>query len=230
MSHVSGTRSDRCRQHRPVRPFCPGDFHVPQPNNQRTCIQNPKTCLHHYLYQRFCWHELTGQGELLSVSVCLCCQVISQTLSPTWNQSLLMAHVLLNGDLQYIQEEPPRMVIELYDDDALVSKVLNNQILWHWIFGVNTCQPDVCFRVRQSIWDPQLQSRWSACPLTHTHLQLCSTALCTVAANQEGTCLLPLNCWRSNTFIFVITRQHVEGRTYTCPCRSQILDSHSCLH
>ncbi|XP_056904113.1 fer-1-like protein 6 [Takifugu flavidus] len=45
--------------------------------------------------------------------------VISQTLSPTWNQSLLMTPLLLSGDLQYIQEEPPRMVIEVYDDDAL---------------------------------------------------------------------------------------------------------------
>lgn len=65
------------------------------------------------------------------MSVCLCYQVISQTLSPTWNQSLLMTHLLLSGDLQYIQEEPPRMVIEVYDDDALVSKVLNKQILLH---------------------------------------------------------------------------------------------------
>lgn len=42
-----------------------------------------------------------------------------------------MTRLLLSGDLQYIQEEPPRMVIEVYDDDALVSKVLNNQIILH---------------------------------------------------------------------------------------------------
>lgn len=105
-----------------------------------------------------------------------------------------MTPLLLSGDLQYIQEEPPRMVIEVYDDDALVSKVLNKQILLHRDSGGNMCQPDACFRARRSIWDPQLPSLWSACPLTHTHLQLCSTALCTVAANQEGTCLLLLNC------------------------------------
>ncbi|XP_073329456.1 fer-1-like protein 6 [Pagrus major] len=45
--------------------------------------------------------------------------VISQTLSPTWNQSLLMSRLLLGGDLQHIQQEPPRIVIEVYDDDAL---------------------------------------------------------------------------------------------------------------
>ncbi|XP_019731208.1 fer-1-like protein 6 [Hippocampus comes] len=45
--------------------------------------------------------------------------VISQTLSPTWNQSLQMSQIVLSGDLQHIQEEPPRLVIEVYDDDAL---------------------------------------------------------------------------------------------------------------
>lgn len=51
-----------------------------------------------------------------------CLQVISQTLSPTWNQCLLMSRLLLSGDLQHIQQEPPRTVIEVYDDDALVIR------------------------------------------------------------------------------------------------------------
>lgn len=46
--------------------------------------------------------------------------MISQTLSPTWNQCLLMSRLLLSGDLRHIQQEPPRVVIEVYDDDALV--------------------------------------------------------------------------------------------------------------
>ncbi|XP_010785249.1 fer-1-like protein 6, partial [Notothenia coriiceps] len=45
--------------------------------------------------------------------------VISQTLSPTWNQCLPMGRLMLSGDLQHIQEEPPRIVIEVYDEDAL---------------------------------------------------------------------------------------------------------------
>lgn len=74
-----------------------------------------------------------------SVCVCVWCQVISQTLSPTWNQSLLMARLLLTGDLQYIQEEPPRIVIEVYDDDALVSKGLNNQDFFFFFLPRQTC-------------------------------------------------------------------------------------------
>ncbi|XP_034741392.1 fer-1-like protein 6 [Etheostoma cragini] len=46
-------------------------------------------------------------------------QIISQTLSPTWNQCLTMSPLVLSGDLQHILQEPPRIVIEVYDDDAL---------------------------------------------------------------------------------------------------------------
>ncbi|XP_068590271.1 fer-1-like protein 6 [Cebidichthys violaceus] len=46
-------------------------------------------------------------------------KVINQTLSPTWNQSLLMSRLLLTGDLQHIQQEPLRILVEVYDDDAL---------------------------------------------------------------------------------------------------------------
>lgn len=59
------------------------------------------------------------------IDVCLCCyQVISQTLSPTWNQCLLMNRLLLTGDLQHIKQEPPRIVVEVYDDDALVIRTV----------------------------------------------------------------------------------------------------------
>ncbi|XP_041663567.1 fer-1-like protein 6 [Cheilinus undulatus] len=53
------------------------------------------------------------------LSHCQTTNVISQTLSPTWNQCLPMSSLTLGGDLQYIQEEPPRILIEVYDDDAL---------------------------------------------------------------------------------------------------------------
>ncbi|KAK2905697.1 hypothetical protein Q8A73_009640 [Channa argus] len=45
--------------------------------------------------------------------------IISQTLSPTWNQCLLMSPLVMSGDLLHIKEEPPRVIIEVYDDDAL---------------------------------------------------------------------------------------------------------------
>ncbi|XP_072300048.1 fer-1-like protein 6 [Eucyclogobius newberryi] len=45
--------------------------------------------------------------------------IIQQTLSPSWEQCLQMSRIMLGGDQLYIQTEPPRIVIEVYDDDAL---------------------------------------------------------------------------------------------------------------
>ncbi|XP_035263929.1 fer-1-like protein 6 isoform X2 [Anguilla anguilla] len=45
--------------------------------------------------------------------------IINQTLTPTWNQMLLFKKVTLYGELNDLKEEPPRIVIEVYDDDAL---------------------------------------------------------------------------------------------------------------
>ncbi|KAJ0070169.1 hypothetical protein NL108_002479 [Boleophthalmus pectinirostris] len=45
--------------------------------------------------------------------------IVQQTLSPSWDQCLQMNQIVLGGNLQYIEKEPPRIVIEVYDDDAL---------------------------------------------------------------------------------------------------------------
>uniref|UniRef100_A0A8C9F5E3 Fer-1 like family member 6 n=1 Tax=Pavo cristatus TaxID=9049 RepID=A0A8C9F5E3_PAVCR len=45
--------------------------------------------------------------------------IISQTLSPTWNQMLLFNGIVLHGDGEEIAQFPPEIVIELYDDDAV---------------------------------------------------------------------------------------------------------------
>ncbi|CAN9498589.1 unnamed protein product [Ophioblennius macclurei] len=53
------------------------------------------------------------------MSQCQTTNIISQTLSPTWNQTLQMSRLQLGGDLDHIRQEPPRVVVEVYDDDAL---------------------------------------------------------------------------------------------------------------
>ncbi|XP_066543887.1 fer-1-like protein 6 [Amia ocellicauda] len=45
--------------------------------------------------------------------------IINQTLTPTWNQMLLFNNIQLHGELKDLAENPPIVVIELYDDDAL---------------------------------------------------------------------------------------------------------------
>ncbi|XP_058247416.1 fer-1-like protein 6 isoform X2 [Hemibagrus wyckioides] len=48
-----------------------------------------------------------------------CTAIINQTLTPTWNQMLIVNKVSLYGDLSEFVKEPPLVVIEVYDDDAL---------------------------------------------------------------------------------------------------------------
>lgn len=54
-------------------------------------------------------------------SLCPAFQVISQTLSPTWNQMLLFNDLVLHGDDKELAESPPSVVVELYDSDTVVS-------------------------------------------------------------------------------------------------------------
>ncbi|NWS42494.1 FR1L6 protein, partial [Probosciger aterrimus] len=52
-------------------------------------------------------------------SHCQTTKIISQTLSPTWNQMLLFNSIVLHGDREEIAQFPPEIVIELYDDDTV---------------------------------------------------------------------------------------------------------------
>ncbi|XP_053322427.1 fer-1-like protein 6 [Spea bombifrons] len=58
-------------------------------------------------------------AKVTFVSHCQTTKIINQTLSPTWNQMLLFNNITLYGDLKDIADDPPNLVIELYDDDAL---------------------------------------------------------------------------------------------------------------
>lgn len=54
-------------------------------------------------------------------------QIISQTLSPTWNQMLLFNDLVLHGDVNELADSPPLVVVELYDSDAVVSVPLGQR-------------------------------------------------------------------------------------------------------
>ncbi|EMP26127.1 Fer-1-like protein 6 [Chelonia mydas] len=58
-------------------------------------------------------------AKVTFVSHCQTTKIISQTLSPTWNQMLLFNNIVLHGEGKEIAEFPPVIVIELYDDDAV---------------------------------------------------------------------------------------------------------------
>uniref|UniRef100_A0A8C2AA11 Fer-1 like family member 6 n=1 Tax=Cyprinus carpio TaxID=7962 RepID=A0A8C2AA11_CYPCA len=52
--------------------------------------------------------------------------IIKQTLTPTWNQLILINNVFLCGGLYEIVQEPPLVVIEVYDDDAVGTEYLGS--------------------------------------------------------------------------------------------------------
>uniref|UniRef100_U3JIL2 Fer-1 like family member 6 n=1 Tax=Ficedula albicollis TaxID=59894 RepID=U3JIL2_FICAL len=58
-------------------------------------------------------------AKVTFTSRCQTTKIIPQTLSPTWNQTLLFNSIVLHGDKEEITQFPPEIVIELYDDDAV---------------------------------------------------------------------------------------------------------------
>ncbi|XP_075070137.1 fer-1-like protein 6 isoform X2 [Mixophyes fleayi] len=58
-------------------------------------------------------------AKVTFVSHCQTTKIIPQTLSPTWNQMLLYNNITLFGEIKDIVDDPPNIVVELYDDDAL---------------------------------------------------------------------------------------------------------------
>ena len=53
----------------------------------------------------------------------LCTQVIDETLSPTWDEMLIFNEVVVFGCIDEIKQEPPQIIIEIFDQDRVVSDV-----------------------------------------------------------------------------------------------------------
>jgi len=54
---------------------------------------------------------------------CKCTQVIDETLSPTWDELLLFDDILIYGTAEEIKKDPPSIVVELFDQDKVVSRI-----------------------------------------------------------------------------------------------------------
>ena len=61
-----------------------------------------------------CWHEMMSLnywGTYL--------QVIEETLSPTWDESMLFEEILIYGRREDIKANPPLIIVETYDQDKV---------------------------------------------------------------------------------------------------------------
>lgn len=48
-------------------------------------------------------------------------QVLSETLCPTWDQLLVFDDVELFGEASELRDDPPIIVVEIYDQDTVVG-------------------------------------------------------------------------------------------------------------
>ena len=48
--------------------------------------------------------------------------VLTQTLCPTWDQTLIFEDVEINEDVENVVRNPPSVVVELFDRDSVVSE------------------------------------------------------------------------------------------------------------
>ena len=55
--------------------------------------------------------------------------VKEQTLTPVWNETCLFENVEIFGNKDVLKESPPLVVIELYDEDSIVSKTEENRLM-----------------------------------------------------------------------------------------------------
>lgn len=56
-------------------------------------------------------------------SILLPSQVLPETLCPTWDQLLVFENVELFGEASELRDDPPIIVIEIYDQDTVVRVV-----------------------------------------------------------------------------------------------------------
>lgn len=58
---------------------------------------------------------------------CFPSQVLAETLCPTWDQLLVFENVELFGEATELRDDPPIIVIEIYDQDTVVRVVLKKR-------------------------------------------------------------------------------------------------------
>ena len=47
--------------------------------------------------------------------------MLVQTLCPTWDQTLIFENIPIYGNVEEVQKDPPHVVMEFFDRDAVVS-------------------------------------------------------------------------------------------------------------
>lgn len=65
--------------------------------------------------------EADDFGSRISVLHANILQVKEETLSPTWDQTLVMENVILYGRAEELKDDPPVVIVEIFDQDIVVG-------------------------------------------------------------------------------------------------------------
>lgn len=60
----------------------------------------------------------------------VCAQVLHETLSPAWCETLLFDRVLMEGIPEQLRQDPPLIVINIYSHSSMVALTLHFQPKW----------------------------------------------------------------------------------------------------
>ena len=71
---------------------------------------------------------MTLNSELLWLIMLILLQVIEETLSPTWDESMIFEEILVYGRREDIKANPPIIIVETYDQDKVRDQNYNNFI------------------------------------------------------------------------------------------------------
>ena len=83
-------------------------------------------------------HELEPFIQVVFLNHSLCTQTLRSSAAPTWSQSIIFQHLLLFEDPKETRENPPLVVLELWQHDSRVQ--------WTGLKGRRPT-PQPCFRI-----------------------------------------------------------------------------------
>lgn len=101
-------------------------------------------------------------------------QVLNETLCPTWDQMLVFDNLELYGEAHELRDDPPIIVIEIYDQDSMVRvgtgtsdlrQALPSQVLHPPPEALCWLPPGLLLSC--TCWVAGLLTRFSSCHLPH---------------------------------------------------------------
>lgn len=57
-------------------------------------------------------------------------EIVHSTLNPTWDQTIIFDDIEIYGDPQMVAQNPPLVVVDLFDSDQVVGTIPNFYVLF----------------------------------------------------------------------------------------------------